>query len=314
MPPVFASGAQIVDGAVVLAAAPGDDMPPQPAPESPVVDDAASAQDSPESDVPPEPADSEPGQGDEDEPEAEEQLVLPPTNRGQRRFVSNLIRENERSKQELAQLRQQNAVLIQRLAVPPQAGAQPPERPPELPMGPRRDDFPDETSFIDAVVDHKMRQREAQQVVQQKSTVWQQRMASGVQQYADYDAVISNPAANPSASLSPVLFEAVCDSEYGHELLYALGRDLALLHRLNTMTPTAAAREIGRLEEHLQSQRQQPPPAPPTRARQQAPLQPPAPLRQPVAGGGAPAPTGGFRPGMALQDYETMRRTQNGRR
>lgn len=314
MPPVFSSGAQLVDG-VVQAPTPGSDVPPSPvipAPASPVVEDVASAPelstDAGEHTQPQ--AEELPPEGEE--PEAEEQLVLPPTNRGQRRFVSNLIRENERARAELESLRQQQALLIQRFSGQPSPQPQTPV-PPPAPMGPRREDYPDEASYIDAVVDLKLRQRDEQQTLQQKSTIWQDRMGQGAKQYADFDAVINNPAANPSPSLSPVLFEAVCESEAGHELLYALGRDLALLNRLNRMTPTGAAREIGRLEEVLKAQRQAPPRQAPPAPRTPTPT-PPAPLRQPVSGGGAPAPVGGFRPGMGVRDYAKMRQQERANR
>lgn len=309
MPAIFASGANLSD--VVQAPTPGSGLPPSPpAPESPVVDDAASA---PEPSTEPEPQptllDAEPEPTEGEEPEAEEQLVLPPTNRGQRRFVSNLIRENERAKAELEALRQQQAVLIQRLQAPPMP--EPPPLPPPAPLTPRREDYQDEAGFIAAMVDHELAKRDAVHSAQQKNAVWQQRMSQGAERFADFDAVINNPAANPAPAIQPVLYEAVCDSEDGAALLYALGKDLALLRRLNTMTPIAAAREVGRLEAALAAQRQAPPAKPPVRT---TTTPPPRPIQQPVTGGGAPAPVGGFRAGMGLREYEAIRRQERGRR
>lgn len=306
MPVTFSSGAQLIEGSVVQATAPGSDVPPShPAPEEPVVDSPVSASDAStdpgtaETDGVP----AEDGASPEDEPEAEEQLVLPPTNRGQRRFVSNLIRENERAKAELDALRQQQAVLIQRLQAPVPPQSQAPASPP--PQAITREAYPDEASYVAALVDFELSKRSALQTAQQRMAVWDQRVAAGNEHYADFQAVINNPLANPSPTLQPVLYEAVCESEQGAALLYTIGKDLTLLRKLNAMTPTAAAREIGRLEEQLTAK----PAAPrPTTAA------PPPPIRQPVSGGGAPAPVGGFRPGMSVQDYEAMRRAQRARR
>lgn len=313
--PVFASGAQLVGG-VVQAPQPGTDVPPTaPAPVEPVAESTASA---PESPAPPTGAETPAEMPDADadaealeEPEADEQLVLPPTNRGQRRFVSNLIRENERFKAEMEQLRQQNSVLFQQLQSPP-AYAQPPAppAPQAVPSSePQRGQYPDEASYVNALVDHRLTQaRRAEQ--------WQNRLSQGAQRYADFEQVINNPAANPAPHLRPLLYEAACGSEHGDALLYTLGTNLPLLQHLNSLPPREAEREIWRLEGRLALQAPTPPPPAPARPQrpQAAPTPtPPAPPRQVVSGGGTPAQVGGFRPGMSVREYEALRREQRRR-
>lgn len=316
MPPVFASGAQMVDRNIVQAPTPGSDLPaaapPAPAPESatdvasasPLVSDdeteeLSAAEDAGDAgdagDAPAEPED------------AEEQLVLPPTNRGQRRFVSNLIRENERHRAELEAMRQQQAALIQRLNTPPAPQDQPVSSP--AVVTPQREQYTDEASYVAALVDYEMAKRDAIQMAQQKSQLWQQRLAQGQKHFADFDRVINDPTASPAPAIQSVLYETVCESEHGARLLYTLGKDPALLRRLNTMTPMAAARELGRLESRLS----QPPVPPPAPSRQPSRGTAPRPIEQPVTGGGAPARVGGFRPGMSMREYEAMRREERRR-
>lgn len=67
------------------------------------------------------------------------------------------------------------------------------------------------------------------------------------QKYADFDAVVSNPAVPISDSLA----QMIVFSDAPAELAYAVAKDRALAGKLSAMNPIEAARELGRLEARL---------------------------------------------------------------
>lgn len=78
--------------------------------------------------------------------------------------------------------------------------------------------------------------------------VWSERISTYRQATPDYDKVI---AAAADLAVAPYVAEALKDSDNGPALLYHMAKNPDIADRLNGMTPTRAAMEIGRLEATL---------------------------------------------------------------
>lgn len=120
---------------------------------------------------------------------------------------------------------------------------------------PQRDQFADQDEYVEALAEWKA--EEAVQRVQQKSaaqaaenarqSAWQAREAEVRASIPDYDAVV------PTSTV-PVdrhVVDALLDSDAGPALAYHLAKNPDVAARLNAMTPTRAAIELGRLETTL---------------------------------------------------------------
>ncbi len=317
MPAIFASGAVRNDDGtitpVVDAPIPGDmpsaDAAGQPAMSEPTIPTETLLEPAPA--VEPEP--------EESEDDAVDSTFAQPDQRPNRPFVARLLRENQSFKDRLADLEAQNRILVQRLQAPAPVSSPEPVAP-SLPSAPapvalRREDYADEASYVAAMVqvhvDQALRQRDTHATIATMGQKWDAQVQAGQTKYPDFDAALTNPQAMVVPAMQPVLFETVSESTVGSDLLYYLGTHPQEVRTLNGLTPTAAARYLGRLEAQLASQVTAPTPP----ARSQPPARPavPRPLA-PTQGGGAPAPVTGFRPGMPLADYEAMRTAQRGGR
>lgn len=131
---------------------------------------------------------------------------------------------------------------------------------------PTPDQFDDYGDYIEALTEWKaeekiskaLTEREAkaaqQQQAQTRATTWEQRQAQARAAMPDYDAVLGASDAPVAAHVA----EAIQDSEHGPALAYHLAKNPDLLDRLNGLSPRAADRELGRLEERLSSKPAEP--------------------------------------------------------
>lgn len=80
-----------------------------------------------------------------------------------------------------------------------------------------------------------------------RQAVWSAREAEAKASIPDYDAVVPTS----TVPVKPHVVEALMDSDAGPALVYHLAKNPAVAERLNAMSPTRAAIELGRLETTL---------------------------------------------------------------
>lgn len=152
----------------------------------------------------------------------------------------------------------------------------------------------DALDYDDALI-AKLKMAERQERAQSAQVTAQQAIAqqfselesAAREKWTDYDAVTRNP----NVPITPEMAEVITDSEYGPELAYHFGKNPTEAARYASLTGKQLAREMGRLEARLTSQK---------------PLakQPPAPVR-PVGGntsGGVADPSK-----MSMAEYVAAR-------
>lgn len=91
-------------------------------------------------------------------------------------------------------------------------------------------------------------QREAETQVQS----YQARIAEARTRYSDYEEVMVTA---PDIPLPPHISQALLESEFGPDVAYRLAKDPARVQRIVSLTPTAALREIGKVEAEIEAGR-----------------------------------------------------------
>lgn len=144
---------------------------------------------------------------------------------------------------------------------------------------PKAEDFDSYDSYLDAraewLVEQKLREQskksaeerskaEQAEAKAHKQARLQSVMDDGAKAYKDFgatlqalDSVVANPTEIQSA------LDCVLESDRAQDLIYFLGKNPSVVVRLAEMTPLQQAREIGRLEEKLQSKKLTAAPEPP---------------------------------------------------
>lgn len=147
----------------------------------------------------------------------------------------------------------------------PQAQRAEPTPPPKL------DDFKDVDSYLAArdtwVLDQaearitqktqeQSQQQQAEHQHHQQAIERQQRVerftaqeADAATRYQDYQQAVASPHLQQAISTRPDILESVLDSEHGPDIAYFLAKNPAKLQTLTSLTPLAAVREIGRIEQ-----------------------------------------------------------------
>lgn len=133
------------------------------------------------------------------------------------------------------------------------AGTQSPAQ--AAPQRPDPANFEKYDDYIDALTDWKaeqavakrMEQDSTRKVAETRAQTFAERQTQARTVMPDYDEVVGGsdtPIANHVG-------EVILESELGPQLAYHFGKNPDVLLRLNSMSPTAAAREIGKLEATL---------------------------------------------------------------
>ena len=136
-------------------------------------------------------------------------------------------------------------------------GQQRPAQQAEDPDKPKPEQFKTYEEYLDKLSDWKLDQREKAAVAQReaetaKSTQqtvqkrWTENSQKAREKHADFDHVIDQ-----DLEISRPMLDAILDSEIGPEVAYFLGKNPAEAQRIAGLSPTAAAREIGKIEAKL---------------------------------------------------------------
>lgn len=166
---------------------------------------------------------------------------------------------------------------------------------------PNADDFDSYDEYVEALTDWKVEQTLAKQsaataqrtegLVQQAN--WAAKLEAAEASLPDYKAVVGSS----EVPIAPHVGQALMDADRGPELAYHLAQHPEVADKLNKMSATKAAMELGRLETALSGKApvkttNAPPPATPIRS---------APARQAEASK------------MSMDEYVEMRRKQGAR-
>lgn len=127
---------------------------------------------------------------------------------------------------------------------------------------PNPDKFGSYDEYVEALADWKADQRVAEsfkrrdaersqaaeaRAAEAKAQAWAERQSEFREATPDYDAVVGKS----SVQVAPHVVDALLDSDSGPELAYHLAKHPETVKRINSLSPLAAAREIGRIEATL---------------------------------------------------------------
>jgi hypothetical protein len=117
---------------------------------------------------------------------------------------------------------------------------------------PQRDNYDSDEAYIEAIADYKAeakfveieRRREQQRVKQQVATKFDE----ASKKYDDWEEVVAEANYIPS---TPAMAEAIATSENVADVFYYLAKNPSDAKRIASLSPIAAAREIGRIDARL---------------------------------------------------------------
>lgn len=126
---------------------------------------------------------------------------------------------------------------------------------PAAPIKPTPDKYDDYGDYVEALTDWKteqalakrMEQDSTRKVTETRNQTFSERQVAARAVMPDYDAVVGAS----EAPISNHVGEAIMESDRGPELAYHFAKNPDVLVNLNGMSPTQAAREIGKLEATL---------------------------------------------------------------
>ncbi len=141
----------------------------------------------------------------------------------------------------------------------------------DAPAKPVKADFASDDEFFEALADFKAEQKvqqfrqqnqaERAQEADAKQTasqfdLYRARVAESAEAMPDYEQVVGQS----DVPAAPHVLESILDSDIGPQLAYHLAKNPDVAERLNTLSPTQAAREIGRLEAQIAQPKASTPP------------------------------------------------------
>lgn len=185
---------------------------------------------------------------------------------GFQRRIDELVREREQERAE-----KQRLLDIMSRQQPQQERQQPSAKGAEGP--PKLDDFDDYEKYLSAKFRYEAKQEYAEQKrldeetatkAQRERTVQEQHQKlvekqsalrkmteAAEKKYPDfYDKVFNQP----NLPITPIIGEAIIESDVGQDVAYYLGTHPAEAERLSKLSPTAALREFGKIEASLSKQ------------------------------------------------------------
>ena len=149
------------------------------------------------------------------------------------------------------------------LAEASRSNQQPAQTQHEVAKKPTASDFQDYDTYVEALAEWKAEQkvqealdRRQQSTEQAKKAAearevaksWAERQNAVRSVFTDYDAVVGSA----DVTITPAVSDILLTSDKGPEVAYYLAKNPSVVEKLNALSPTAAAREIGRLEAALE--------------------------------------------------------------
>lgn len=160
---------------------------------------------------------------------------------------------------------------------------------------------------VQAGVKTVLAQTTGQQTADQIQTTLQTRIDKFKQNHKDWDTVVKNPAL---PVLNPAATRVVVKSELGPEILYHLGTNVELAHRIARMEPEDQVAEIGEIRKELK-EKAKTSPQPPVNGAKPVPKKtvseaPPPPSRTPA--GNRSQERDATDPGLSMDDFARRHR------
>lgn len=157
---------------------------------------------------------------------------------------------------------------------------------PKAETRPSRADYANDEDYVDALTEFKVQQKlvpiaeQMQKRVEQTRVVneWQGKIAQAKSEYPDFDSALEEAQDIP---IQPHVSEALMDSPLGADIAYYLAKNPEDAYRINSMTPTQAIRELGRIESYVEFDKKEKAKVP--KAKVSAA---PAPIKPPKSSGG----------------------------
>ncbi len=133
----------------------------------------------------------------------------------------------------------------------------PTQQAPAVRASPRPEDYSDPDEFRAAQFNHAVETAVSNTLSQERAKLkrdstlqsFTEREAAAAEKYADYTETTRDPTINQV--VTPVMAEAILESDVGPDLHYYLAKHRSEALRIAQMSPVAAVRAIGRLEEKL---------------------------------------------------------------
>lgn len=211
----------------------------------------------------PEPVPSEPEQNEQQEETPKEEGKK---NKLERRF-SDLTKQREQARQEAAEERRKREELEARLRDLEVKSAPVPA--PDVDAKPRPDQFADAFEYAEKLAEwttnQALKNREKQEAERKaaearEATVkeWQKRLQSAKAELPDFDDMVTSS----DVAVNDLIRDAIVESDVGPYILYHLAENPEIATKLNGMSPTAALREIGRMETRFEKKAAAPAPRP----------------------------------------------------
>ena len=133
-----------------------------------------------------------------------------------------------------------------------------PEKVEPLKAKPIEDAFETHAEFVEALTDWKVDERvtvqaeaRAKQEAQNRQEDFFAVIDSGVETYPDFNEVARKLPADGGPTITAPMLEAMTEADNPVDIAYWLGQNVGESRRIASMTPLAAAREIGKLEAGL---------------------------------------------------------------
>lgn len=190
------------------------------------------------------------GQEQPEQPKAEETEKPNPTPKG----VQKRLDELRRQAGDAQRMNERLLALMEKTLVKGEAPRA------EVPSGPpKRENYESWEDYAEAKADWQIAQRlqeieqkaeiaRRQQAVQQRESTWQQREAEAAKKYEDYEDVVTAE----DLSITPIMAEAIKDSDLGADVAYYLGKNPKEAERISALSPAAQVRELGKIEARLE--------------------------------------------------------------
>lgn len=174
---------------------------------------------------------------------------------------------------------------------------------------PRVEDFETYEAYIEALTDWKYETRRkkekeeldlyhAERRMHELHQSWNKKIESARSKHEDWDEI-----AESDILISSAMEGAIMDSDFGAEIVYFLGKNPSEAERISKLSPLAAIREIGKIEDALSKQK-----APSDQAKKEPKVsKAPAPIK-PIKGKAAASAKSLDE--MSYQDYRAAREAQ----
>jgi hypothetical protein len=124
------------------------------------------------------------------------------------------------------------------------------------PKPPEPSTFKTQEEYIDALTDYKLEQKltakdqaaEQSKAIETRAGTWQEKLVTARAEIADFDSVMNGADMQVANHVAELLFE----SDAGAKIAHHLAQNPEVLEKLNGMSPTKVAIQLGKLESSLE--------------------------------------------------------------